>query len=128
MPKKSSKKLRKDEVESTAHYAGVMLEEIRDQVQLVAESVQMTRESLEGRIESVRGELKQDIADTQDALKMNREVLETRIDSVEQRLSGEIGDLKTGMRMLNQKIDGIGIRFDRHDEEIKDLRKVQNLS
>ena len=128
MPKKSSKKPRKDKVESAAHYAGVMLEGIRDQVQLVAEAVQTTRE-----------------------------VLESRIGSVDQRLSGEIDDLKTGMRMLNQKVDGvenrlgtridrvetridqveenlsgkigrIGVRLDQHEGEIIELKKVQNLA
>ncbi len=129
MPKKGPKNLEKKgskvDVDSPAHYAGVMLEGIRGEFQLLAEAVDISRSQLEHRIRESNAELKQGIEDTRTALKMTQSHLETKIEGVRTELKRDIAELK---QELSGKIDKIGVRLDHHDEEITHLKEAQALS
>ena len=124
MPRKA-KKGSNTQVDTASHYVVVLLEEIRDQVKLVAESAEMTRDRLESRIEESRVELKGEIADV-------RTGLSARIDSVRAELKGEIVSVRTELAEtrseLSDKLDKIGVRLDKHDMEIKDSRQARNAA
>jgi len=109
-----------------------LLEQIQSQLEAVAESVDLTRESLETKIEGFRDELKQDMGDLKTGLTM-------KIEGVRHELKEEISDLRVGLttrierveikidevdKNLSGKIDALGQGFQRHEQEIKQIRQA----
>ncbi len=130
--------------EETAHYDAILLEEVRDQFKFVTEKVGSMEESLRAQMHEDKTELKQDIADTRNALimrmdhqgktlraemqvdkiELKQEITDTRnalimrMDHQKAELIQKIDDVKTE---LSTKIDRINETVIRHDEQLASL-------
>ncbi len=131
-PPRSSVKKTPD-VDNPAHYMGILLEEIRDQVTTVAEGVVSVRHELGGKIDELDTKFSKDCTDIRIALTMVRNELKNDISHVEQKLSEKIVNMEQKLskelnnveQTLSEKIDKIGTRLDQHDEEITALQVAQ---
>src|SRR3989338_791708 len=122
------KKLKTAKPGTGESYQNVLIEEMKSRMDHVIDVVENNSKSIkefEGKIESVKQELKEDIKITQQALSK-------RIDNVEKNLSERIDkntdeirilnrkvDKNTDeIRILNRKVDKNTDRLDHHEEEI----------
>jgi len=122
--------------EETAHYNAVLIEDIKDQFKFVAEKVGGMEESLMRQMAMDKSELKQDIADTRDALGIRIDRVETGLTRVESSLKKEIAEVKAELSNarselsdtrteLSEKIDRIHDIVASHDEAITLLKAAQ---
>jgi predicted nucleic acid-binding Zn-ribbon protein len=142
--RQTKKKRFKDEVQESAHYTAVLVEDLKDQFKFVIEKVGSLDQSLSSKIDRNHNELKQEIGDTRRALssRMDRfdkrmdgfdtrmDRFDTRMDRFDTRMDGfntKIGGLDTKIDAvcveLGNKIDRINDVVIRHDEEIEKLKK-----
>ena len=107
----------------TPHEAGILLEEIRDQVKLVAEAVEAVREEMGGKIDATAKYLKEDMRN--EMLTINYRI-EARILESRQDMQAYLVEMKQDLRKeLIQKIDRCEARLDRHEGQITHLQEAQ---
>lgn len=99
------------------HYATALLEGISDQVKGIAESVDLTRSELKADIAALDKKLSGEIEITQKALDFVHKELKQDIARVEQRLT-----------RVEEKLDPLVEKVERHDKDITRLKSATALA
>lgn len=109
----------------TPHQAGILIEEVRSEFRAVTEAVQSVREDLSAKIDQSARGVKEELRGEMLAVKYD---LQGQILEFKKEFQGQMLEMKSELGGLGGKIDRIGNRLDRHDEEISRLKKAQNLN
>ncbi|MBI4211680.1 MAG: hypothetical protein HY540_03495 [Deltaproteobacteria bacterium] len=100
--------------EDVMHYTAILLEQMRDQIQIIAEGQIQLREDLSSRVEAVHHELKQESADRKASFRLlhgQMEKMNTRMDKMDEHM-------KDMEKRLSTKIDRLTDKVEQHDKEI----------
>ncbi|MBI4211478.1 MAG: hypothetical protein HY540_02465 [Deltaproteobacteria bacterium] len=131
MPQKKKKASSSDfSHKDEQRYTNIILEQMRDHIQLIAEGQQQLRVELKEDIAAVNKHLGDEIRMTQLALTKTREGLEKKIDDVRTELKTEIQSVRTELKAdikrveqtLSADIRRVVDKVEHHDEEIVFLK------
>ena len=101
---------RKAAPRSSYHETGILLEDIRHKVELIAEGVDSSNQ----RIDSLEQKVETKFQDMDRQVKTGFQLLDQKVENVKE--------------VLSTKIDAITTRMDHHEEEIHHLKQAQNLT
>ncbi|MFH1873723.1 MAG: hypothetical protein ABH859_00855 [Pseudomonadota bacterium] len=95
------------------HYNAVLLEDIRSNMQMLAEGMQTMKAELKADIQGVDQRLTQEIRLTQHALEKTND----KIDNVRTELKSDIENIRSDMQAMEERLS---VKLDRNNDRLED--------